>query len=214
MITVAITDDNEMLRSHIVQRLKDDFHIIFEAISAKSLLRFLHANKPVHHPQVVLMDIGMDEIDCNEANTLVKELNANIKVIMLTVFEDDDKVFNAIKAGADGYIVKDEKKDRIIESIHDVVAGGSYLSPTVAAKAMRYLQKTYKPGEAAPRNPLTKREQEILQFIIDGKTYAEMAASLYISMATVKSHISHIYEKLHVSNKIEAAKKASGNRWI
>ncbi len=214
MITIAITDDNEILRTHIVQRLKEDFRIVFEAGSAKSLLRFLRSTQTAQHPHVVLMDIGMDEMDGIEATGYLKAFAPDIKVIMLTVFEDDDKVLNAIKAGADGYLIKDEKKERIIECIHDVVNGGSYLSPSVAAKAMKYLQKTYRPGRAMPGNPLTKREQEILQLIIDGKTYAEIAAGLYISMPTVKSHIAHIYEKLQVSNKMEAAKKASGNHWI
>jgi DNA-binding NarL/FixJ family response regulator len=214
MITIAVTDDNEMLRGQIVQRLKDDFNVVFQAASAKALLRFLRANSPADHPRVVLMDIGMDEMNGIEATTHVKELNPIIKVIMLTVFEDDEKVLNAIKAGADGYIIKDEKRERIIECIQDIVNGGSYLSPSVAAKAMRYLQKAYRPAEAAPGNPLTKREQEILQLIIDGKTYADIATGLFVSMATVKSHISHIYQKLHVTNKMDAAKKASGNHWI
>jgi DNA-binding NarL/FixJ family response regulator len=214
MTTIAVTDDNEMLRKNIVERLRGNFTIIFEAGSARTLLRFLHANEPAHHPQVVLMDIGMDEMDGIEATAHVKELNPGIKIIMLTVFEDDDKVLNAIKAGADGYLIKDEKKERIIESINDVMNGGSYLSPSVAVKAMKYLQKVYLPGEAAPGNPLSKREQEILQCIVGGSTYAEIAASLYISMSTVKSHIYHIYEKLHVGNKMDAARKASGNRWV
>ena len=214
MLTIALTDDNDLLRKNISERLKNDFQIVFEASSAKSLLRFLKSNDPSRHPQVILMDIEMDEMDGIEATKKIKELDPAIKVIMLTVFEDDEKILNAIKAGANGYLVKDEKKERIIECIHDVMQGGSYLSPSVAAKAMKYLQKNYVPDKAAPGNPLSKREQEILQFIIDGKTYQEIAAALFISMSTVKSHIYHIYEKLHVNNKIEAAKKASGNKWV
>jgi DNA-binding NarL/FixJ family response regulator len=214
MISIAVTDDNEMLRKNIVDRLKDDFTILYEASSARAILRYLRANEPAYHPQVILMDIAMDELDGIEATAQVKELNPTIKVIMLTVFEDEDKVLNAIKAGADGYLVKDEKKERIIECIQDVVNEGSYLSPSVAVKAIKYLQKTYVPSEASPGNPLSKREQEILQLIISGNSYAEIANSLYISMSTVKSHIYHIYEKLQVSNKMDAARKASGNRWV
>ncbi len=214
MISLAVTDDNELLRSNIIERLKDDFHILFEASSAKGLLRFLKANEFTHHPRVILMDIEMDEMNGIEATRLVKEINPAIKIIMLTVFEDDDKVLNAIKAGADGYLIKDEKKERIIECIYDVINGGSYMSPSVAIKTLKYLQKNYIPKEAVPGNPLTHREQEILHLIIDGSSYADIAARLFISMATVKSHIYHIYEKLHVSNKIEAAKKATNNHWI
>jgi DNA-binding NarL/FixJ family response regulator len=214
MTCIAVTDDNGMLRQNIIERLQHDFRIVFEAGSAKSLLRFLTSNEPAHHPQVILMDIGMDEMDGIEATAAVKELNPSIKVIMLTVFEDEEKVLNAIKAGADGYLVKDEKKERLIECIHDVMQGGSYLSPSVAAKAMKYLQKNYVPDKASPGNPLSRREQEILQFIINGNTYQEIASKLFISMATVKSHIYHIYEKLQVKNKIEAAKKVSGKHWL
>jgi DNA-binding NarL/FixJ family response regulator len=214
MIRVAVTDDNELLRQNIVGRLKDDFQVIFEASSAKAMLRFLTTNKTTEHPNVILMDIEMDEMNGIEATRQIKEIDPAVKVIMLTVFEDDDKVLNAIKAGADGYLVKDERKERIIECINDVINGGSYMSPSVAIKTLKYLQKNYIPKEAVPGNPLSHREQEILQLIIDGNSYSEIAAKLFISMSTVKSHIYHIYEKLHVSNKIEAAKKATSNRWL
>lgn len=214
MITIAVTDDNELLRYNIIERLKDDFHVMFAASSAKAMLRFLNTNKTADHPDVILMDIEMDEMNGIEATRQIKEIDPAIKVIMLTVFEDDDKVLNAIKAGADGYLVKDEKKERVIECILDVMNGGSYMSPSVAIKTLKYLQKNYIPKEAVPGNPLSHREQEILQLIIDGNSYAEIAAKLFISISTVKSHIYHTYEKLHVGNKIEAAKKATDNRWL
>lgn len=214
MITIAVTDDNDLLRLNIIERLKEDFKILFEASSARAMLRFLNTNKPPDHPEVILMDIEMDEMNGIEATRQIKEINPGIKVIMLTVFEDDDKVLNAIKAGADGYLIKDEKKERIIECILDVIKGGSYMSPSVAIKTLKYLQKNYIPKEAVPGNPLSHREQEILQHVIDGNSYAEIATKLFISISTVKSHIYHIYEKLHVSNKIEAAKKVTSNRWL
>lgn len=214
MITIAVTDDNELLRRNIIERLKDNFRVMFEASSAKAMLRFLNTNKITDHPNVILMDIEMDEMNGIEATRQIKEIAPAVKVIMLTVFEDDDKVLNAIKAGADGYLIKDEKKERIIECILDVMNGGSYMSPSVAIKTLKYLQKNYVPKESVPGNPLTHREQEILQLIIDGHSYNEIAAKLFISISTVKSHIYHIYEKLHVSNKIEAARKATSNRWL
>lgn len=214
MITIAVTDDNELLRRNIIERLKDEFQVLFEASSAKAMLRFLNTNKTADHPNVILMDIEMDEMDGIEATRQIKEIDPAVKVIMLTVFEDDLKVLNAIKAGADGYLIKDEKKERIIECILDVMNGGSYMSPSVAIKILQHLQKNYIPKEAVPGNPLSHREQEILQLIIDGNSYSEIASKLFISISTVKSHIYHIYEKLHVSNKIEAAKKATSNRWL
>ena len=214
MVRIAVIDDNEFLRGNIIDRLKDEFHFVFESGAAKELIRFLKTHSIAQQPELILMDIEMEGTNGIEATALVKEFNPAIKVIMLTVFEDEDKVLNAIKAGADGYLLKDEKKEKLIECIHDVISGGSYLSPSVANKAMKYLQKTYVPKEASPGNPLTPREQEILLLIIDGQSYQEIASGLFISMPTVKSHIYHIYEKLHVSNKIEAAKKATGNRWL
>ncbi len=214
MITLAITDDNDFLRQNIIERLKEEFHIVFEASSAKGILRFLRTNAAADHPQVILMDIEMDEMDGIQATAQINQINPQIRVIMLTVFEDEEKVFSAIKAGAVGYLVKDERKERMIECIHDVAEGGSYLSPSVAIKALQYLQEHYSPQQSAPGNPLSKREREILKYIIDGNSYAEIGVKLFISMATVKSHVYHIYEKLQVSNKIEAAKKATGNKWI
>jgi len=214
MITLAITDDNDFLRQNIIERLKEEFHIVFEASSAKGILRFLRTNAAADHPQVILMDIEMDEMDGIQATAQIKQINPQIKVIMLTVFEDEEKVFSAIKAGAVGYLVKDERKEKMIECIHDVAEGGSYLSPSVAIKALHYLQDHYEPRQSAPGNPLSNREREILKYIIDGISYADIAVKLFISMATVKSHVYHIYEKLQVSNKIEAGKKATGNKWI
>jgi len=214
MITLAITDDNDFLRQNIIERLKDEFHILFEASSAKGILRFLRTNPAVDHPEVILMDIEMDELDGIEATAQVKLINPNIKIIMLTVFEQEDKVLSAIKAGAVGYLVKDERKEKMIECIRDVANGGSYLSPSVAIKALQYLQQHYERSQSVPGNPLSNREREILKYIIDGSSYADIATKLFISMATVKSHIYNIYEKLQVSNKIEAAKKATGNKWI
>ena len=214
MISLAIVDDNELLRRNIIARFKDEFHIVYESRSAKPLLRFLRTNPIIDHPQIVLMDIEMDEMDGIEATACVKEINPAIKVIMLTVFEQEEKVLRAIKAGALGYLIKDEKKEKMIECIHDVANGGSYLSPSVAIKAFHYLQSNYSPRASEPGNPLSAREREILQNIIDGSSYTEIATNLFISISTVKSHVYHIYEKLQVRNKIEAANKVARNRWL
>lgn len=214
MTEIAIVDDNDLLRQTVCQRLREEFRIVYEASSAASLLRFLRANLAANHPRVVLMDIAMEGMDGIEATAWVKEINPNIKIIILTVFEDDDKVLSAIKAGADGYCIKDDHRDRIAHCINDVLEGGSYMSPIVARKAMRYLQQNYLPPEPTNNNPLSRREQEILQLVIDGKTAIQIAGQLFISVSTVKSHIYHIYEKLHVSNKMQAARLVREKRWV
>lgn len=214
MNTVAIVDDNDLLRENIRKRLKDHFLVIFESSNAPFLLKYLRTHPPVQHPQVILMDIGMDGMDGIEATAEAKKINPAVHVIMLTVFEDETKVLNAIKAGASAYIIKDEKKETLIAVIEDVLKGGSYLSPVVARKAFEYLKNSYKPKEPATDNPLTRREQEVLQLIINGKKYNQISELLFVSIDTVKSHIRHIYEKLQVSGKMEAAKKASEKRWL
>jgi DNA-binding NarL/FixJ family response regulator len=214
MIPIAIVDDNSMLRQNLLKRLKDDFQIVFEAGNAPLLLKFLRTHSPIQHPKAILMDIGMDEMDGIEATTEVKKINDSIQVIMLTVFEDESKVLNAIKAGALAYIIKDEKKETLISIIKDVMSGGSYLSPAVARKAFHYLQETYTPNQISTDNPLTKREQEVLQLIIKGYKYNQVSETLFISIDTVKSHIRHIYEKLQVSGKMEAARKVAEKRWL
>lgn len=214
MISIAIVDDNDFLRKAMMERLGSQFRLITDASQAKYMLRFLKTQAPANHPQVVLMDIAMDEMDGITATALVKEANPAIKVIMLTVFEDVDKVLQAIKMGADGYCLKDEPADKLIGCIEDVVAGGSYMSPSVARKAMRYLQQTYVPAEPAANNPLTSREQEILQYVIEGRTYQSIADMLFVSLATVKSHVYNIYEKLQVNNKMEAMRIVKEKRWI
>ena len=214
MTTIALVDDNTMLRENLLKRLKDDFQIIFEAGNAALLLKFLRTHSAAQHPKIILMDIGMEDMDGIEATAEVKKINPDIQVIMLTVFEDETKVLNAIKSGASAYVIKDEKKEHLISVINDVVNGGSYLSPAVARKAFHYMQEIYTPKEAAPDNPLTKREQEVLQLIIKGYKYNQICESLFISIDTVKSHIRHIYEKLQVGSKIEAARKASEKKWL
>ena len=214
MVTLAIVDDNDMLRENILNRLKGHFRVIFEAGNALLLLKFLRTHPPAQHPQAILMDIGMEEMDGVTATAEVKKINSSIHVIMLTVFEDETRLLNAIKQGASAYIIKDEKKENLITIVGDVINGGSYLSPVMARKAFHYLQEVYIPNRPVSESTLTKREQEVLQLIIKGKKYNQVSEALFISIDTVKSHIRHIYEKLQVSSKMEAARKAAEKKWL
>jgi len=208
MIRIAVVDDNPLLRNNIVERLSDIFQVIFDTDNATELLSFLENSLPVRRPEIILMDIEMDEMDGIIATSKVKMKYPNIKVAMLTVFAQEEKVWQSIMAGADGYILKDETREKLVSSIHDIMDGGAYMSPSVARKAMQMLQqRSVLEPEHKAVSALTKRELQILEMISSGHSYKQIADELFISSATAKTHINHIYKKLQVSNKIQAVNK-------
>jgi DNA-binding NarL/FixJ family response regulator len=163
-------------------------------------------------PDVVLMDIQMPEADGIQGVKTINELFPNIKVIMQTVFEDDDKIFDAIRFGAAGYILKKAEPQKIIDAINEVVAGGSPMTPSIATKVLGYFRK--KEVDNSELYRLSEREKEILVLLVDGKSYKMIADALSISYHTVNSHIKKIYEKLQVHSVGEAVSKAIQNKLI
>jgi DNA-binding NarL/FixJ family response regulator len=171
-------------------------------------------------PQVVLMDIEMPVMDGIEAVTIAKEVYPDTHFLMLTVFDDDEKLFEAIKAGATGYLLKDEKVSSIVKAITEIVfEGGVPMSPRIARKVLGLLRNS--PDDAAPAaeneeeaHTLSTRELEILNRIVDGLNYQQIGERLFISPHTVRKHIANIYEKLHVSNKASAIKIAIRKKWF
>lgn len=152
-------------------------------------------------PQIVILDIGLPGINGVEALVRLKNKKPNVKVLIFTVFENDSHVFEALKAGADGYILKKERPEKILESIHDVLSGGAPMSREIARKVL----ETFHPQSAdAAFEVLTTREKETLELLAKGFLYKEIADKLNISLSTVKLHLHHIYEKLHVQNRSEA----------
>lgn len=211
MHKIAVVDDNSMLRDNIVARLQGNYELCFESGNANALLSFLERCEPVSRPALVLMDIEMDEMDGIEATAKLKATHPEIKVAMLTVFEQEEKVWQSIMAGADGYILKDESRERLLGCIEDILAGGSYMTPSIARKALNMMQQNSSTGFVSnPATPLTKRELEILTLVTKGLSYKQIADQLFISVSTAKTHIHHIYEKLQVNNKMEAARKMQG----
>ncbi|MCU0374902.1 MAG: response regulator transcription factor [Chitinophagaceae bacterium] len=213
-MTVAFADDQEIIRRMLTDLLQPHHQLIFAASSAEALLRFLQANPASRHPGLVLMDISMDGMSGIEATKKVKALNTAIKVVMLTSFDDDEKVFEAIRYGADGYCIKNEMNEKLLGCIEDVGLGGSYMSAGIARKAMQYLQKNYVPQVLQPDSPLSSRETEVLRLVISGETSSDIATQLHVSLSTIKTHIYNIYQKLHVSNKMEAANLVKSKGWI
>ncbi len=221
-ISIGIVDDKSQNRISIKEQLKycEELELVLTATNGVDFIEQLNATTLDKHPQVVLMDIEMPEMDGIQAVQHCHVMFPEIKFLMLTVFDDDDKIFEAIKAGANGYLLKDEKISIIIDYIQQVVElGGAPMSPRIARKAMNLLMN----ASLNKNSPITKddlqsvyelsdREVEVLKLVVDGLEYKAIAQKIYLSTHTVRKHIANIYTKLHVTNKAQAIKLvASGN---
>jgi len=209
-ITICIVDDNKDIRSALEQiiTMSDGYDLLGSFTSADEALEEI----PVLNPKVVLMDINLGE----GANGIhvVRHLKAEypeILFMMCTVYEDDEKIFEALSAGASGYILKKTAPHKLLEAIRELQEGGAPMSSQIARKVVAAFQN--KPGAAVTSetlNVLSNREKEILELLAKGMLYKEIAASLFISQETVRKHVYHIYEKLHVNNRVEAINKFFG----
>lgn len=221
-IRVAIVDDKRLLREALVNNIANykEIAIVLQAGDGMDFLNDLAGLRAEDRPQVVLMDIEMPVMNGIEAVMIAKDRYPDMHFLMLTVFDNDDKLFDAIKAGADGYLLKDEKVSNIVKAIAEIVhEGGVPMSPRIARKALGLLRNKPKPTEPAAtvadnEYALSAREMEILNRIVDGLNYQEIGERLFISPHTVRKHIANIYEKLHVSNKASAIKVATQKKWF
>jgi DNA-binding NarL/FixJ family response regulator len=165
------------------------------------------ANLGTDRPDVVLMDIGLPGMDGIEGTSLIKKQMPECIVLIITVLEDSEKVFQSLCAGAGGYIVKNSKLESIVQTIEEALAGGAPMSLPIARMVVESFRTNLD-------SPLSEREMEVLQGISEGKTYSKIAQEYFISKETVRSHIKNIYRKLEVSSKAEALKVASSNKWM
>jgi DNA-binding NarL/FixJ family response regulator len=201
-IRVAIVEDNDDFREglfHLVQST-EGFRCVGSYYSVED------AMKKLPKADVVLMDIGLPGKSGIEGARAVKQKYPDTQVIMLTVFDDDKNIFNAIIAGANGYILKKTSPAKLLLAIQDASAGGMPMTPMVARHVVEMFKKRIPPEKED--HSLTPRESEILGLLVDGMNYNMVAEKLFISLDTVRNHIRHIYEKLHVHSKSQAVAKA------
>ncbi|MGC4234078.1 MAG: response regulator transcription factor [Niabella sp.] len=211
-ITIAIAEDNELALKSILKKLSffNDLSIMFAADNGTDLL-----NKFIsQQPDIVLMDIEMPVMDGIAATRQLKEQYPQVKVLMLTTFDDDDKIFNAILAGASGYLLKDESAEAIYKAIYDIYNGGAAMSSGIALKTLNHIKNSAPALPPDSQSVLSQREMEILTELKNGLGYKQIATRLFISEGTVRKHIEHIYRKLQVNNKVSAVNVAVNNKWL
>ncbi len=210
-IKVALYEDNKNLRNSLVHLIESDLE--FRLVSAyPNAINILDDIKEVQ-PDIILMDINMPGINGIEAVQLVKKNEPYIKIIMQTVFDDDDRVFQSICAGAVGYILKKTGPLDILEAIREANKGGAPITPSVAIKILSMFKKQVIPQKNTDIK-LSERETEILTQLTKGLSYKMIADTCSISIDTVRFHIKNIYEKLHVNSMTEAVSKALKDKLI
>jgi DNA-binding NarL/FixJ family response regulator len=224
-IRVGIVDDKSQNRLLFTERLNfsDQLEVVLTASDGKDFLDQMKILDFQQQPAVILMDVEMAEMDGIAAVHAGKILYPNVHFLMLTVFDDDDKIFEAIKAGADGYLLKNEKVSSIIDCIVQLSESGcAPMSPRIARKTLDLLmnasipkmEKEDKEEKGDNEYSLSDREMEILRLTIDGYSYKQIAQKIFLSTNTVKKHLSNIYHKLHVSSKAQAIKIATRSKLI
>lgn len=220
---IGLVDDKAVNRNSITEKIKrfEDLDFCFVAVNGNDCLEQLKGLPFKKMPQVIFMDLEMPEMDGVQAISIARALYPEIYFIVLTVFDDDDKIFEAIKAGAHGYLLKDENAISLHNAITNVIEnGGAPMSPAIARKALYLLSRSDLHTEAKNGSSdmftelLTEREKEILQHTITGYDAKRIASILDISVLTIRKHIANIYQKLHVNSKAQIINLAYKNNWI
>ena len=201
-IQVLIVDDHAIVRDGIRSLLStiDDMDVVGEAATGKEAITLFNRL----HPDIVLMDLVMPEMDGIRAIEAIMKRNPAAKILVLTSFATDDKVFPAIKAGASGYLLKDSDSEELVRSIREVQRGESSIDPKIARKLL--LELSDPPPQPSPTevDPLTERELEVLKLVARGQSNGEIAQHLVISEGTVRTHVSNILGKLHLASRTQA----------
>jgi NarL family two-component system response regulator LiaR len=211
-IKVLIVDDHQVVRQGLrtFLELHEDIYVIGEAQDGQEAVKLVRQYKP----DVVLMDLVMPRMDGISATQQVLALDSAIKVIVLTSFSEDEKVFPAIQAGAASYLLKDVSPDDLVEAIRAVHHGEARLHPDIARKLMQQVSQMHNITHDSPIDELTGREQEVLRLVARGRSNREIAQELFISEKTVKTHVSNILGKLHLEQRTQLVVYAIKNKLV
>lgn len=203
MVTVAIVEDNKTTRESLetIINLSPDYRCVCVCPTAEEALDLI----PKHHPDVVLMDIQLPKMSGVECVGRLKVILPSVQVIMVTVYQDPERIFRALRAGASGYLLKRATPDMVLNAIRDVQQGGVPMSAEIARKVIGHFQA--QPAVAPEVEKLSPREREILNLIAPGFSNKEIADQLNISIESIRWHLKNIYHKLHVRSRTEAASK-------
>ena len=212
---IGIVDDKVYNVQVLTEKLeaKPGVKITMSAFNGQAFLYVLPTLNQL--PEIIFMDIDMPVMDGIEAVKQAKVLFPQIHFIMITVFDDEERIFAAIQAGASGYLLKDESIANLHLAIDNVLEfGAAPLSPAIAKKAYNFIQNQKKETSLPEATPLSSREMDILNCLAQGKSYTIIADELFISPHTVRKHMTNIYEKLHVNSKVEAVRLAMQKKWV
>lgn len=214
-IKIAIVDDNSFLIKTVKEKLSffEDLNYKFSVFNGSKLLSKLKENSNL---DLILMDIEMPVLNGIETTEIVKRKYPHIKIIMLTVFDNDENIFNAIKAGADGYLLKEINAKDLHDGIIETFNGGAAMNPSIAMKTLKLLRNPIEIENMQEKEDikLTEREIDVLEHLSKGLSYQAIAENLILSHGTIRKHIENTYRKLQVHNKLEAIQKAKRNNLI
>ena len=201
VVRILVADDHPVVRDGLVAMLttQTDFRVVGQASTGREVV----ANIEIARPDVVLLDLEMPDLDGVEALRQVTAEHPEVKVLVFTAFDDDERIVSAVQAGAQGYLLKGSPRDKVFDAIRVISQGGSLLQPVVASKLMRHV------SSQGVRSRLTARELEALDLLAKGMTNKEIAAELVITVRTVKFHVSSILRKLEAGNRTEAVRIAA-----
>ena len=213
MISVAIVDDNSFLIHSTKEKLSffDDLQVKFTALDGQDLLSKLTKDTKI---DLILLDIEMPVMDGIEATQVIKSKYPQIKIIMFTTFDNDENIFKAIKAGADGYLLKEISPPNLHDCIVETMGGGASMTPSIAMKTLKMFRNPIEFEVINEDINLTPREIQVLEHLSSGIKYEAIACNLELSNGTIRKHVENIYRKLQVNNKLEAIQKAKNNKLI